>query len=250
MTQPTLFSRLTGRLFLTQWVGNFLLMLLAAAWLQIPDSHSWQFVFSVLSGVLLVVGFLWLYVSAFRRLRLCEARPPWWQSCLLLAVFVALYWLLLQPIAVARAHEALFAGYWNAMSPPWLRYHFGYSTFVAWQEHFYDCVQWLCAGLLLPLAVETCACGLGAGSFQRAVRVYRHWLYWICVLVCGLGGAALTWALADWTQPASLATQTFSILARLGIAYTLDILLWCFVLALAAHYLDRQPSAKTGPAIP
>ncbi len=46
-------------------------MLLAAGWLQIPDSHTWQFVFSMLSGVLLVVAFLWLYTATFRHLRAC-----------------------------------------------------------------------------------------------------------------------------------------------------------------------------------
>ena len=65
------FARLKARLFLSQWVGNFLLMLLAAGWLQIPDSHSWQFVFSMLSGVLLVAAFLWLYTATFRHLRVC-----------------------------------------------------------------------------------------------------------------------------------------------------------------------------------
>jgi hypothetical protein len=237
------FSRLKGRLFLGQWVGNFLLMLLAAGWLQIPDSHTWQFVFSMLSGVLLAVAFLWLYTATFRHLRAC-GRPPWWQSCLLLVVFVALWWLLLQPIAAGRAHEALFAGYWNSQSPPWLRYHLGYSNLVAWQERIYDCIQSLWAGLLLPLMVETCACGLEAGWFRRAARVYRHWLYWLCVLVFGLGGAALTWALADWTPAAGLAGQTLSIVARLGIAYTVDILLWCFLLGLVAYYLDDPIPAK------
>ncbi len=54
----------------------------------------------------------------------------------------------------------------------------------------------------------------------------------------GLGGSALTWALADWTPAAGLAGQTLSIVARLGIAYTVDILLWCFLLGLVAYYLD------------
>ncbi len=134
-----IFSRNKARLFLSQWVGNFLLMLLAAGWLQIPDSHTWQFAFSMLSGVLLVVGFLWLYVATFRYLRRCALRPPWWLSCLLLAGFIVIWWLLLQPIAAGRAHEALFAGYWNSQSPPWLRYHLGYSSLVAWQERIYDC---------------------------------------------------------------------------------------------------------------
>jgi hypothetical protein len=34
---------------------------------------------------------------------------------------------------------------------------------VAWQERLYDCAQWLAAGLLLPLAMETCACGKQVG---------------------------------------------------------------------------------------
>jgi hypothetical protein len=238
------YSRLKGRLFWGQWVGNFLLMLLAAGWLQIPDSHTWQFVFSMLSGLLLVMGFLWLYTATFRHLRACS-RPPWWQSCLVLAVFVALWWLFLQPIAAGRAHEALFAGYWNSQSPRWLRYHLGYSSLVAWQERIYDCMQSLWAGLLLPLAVETCACGLRAGWLRRAARVYRHWLYWLCVVVFGLGGSAFTWALADWTPAAGLAGQTLSIVARLGTAYTVDILLWCFLLGLAAYYLDDPIPMKT-----
>ena len=56
-------GKMTGRLLLSQWVGNIVLMLLAAAWLQIPDSHTWQFAFSVLSAVLLVAGFLVLCVQ-------------------------------------------------------------------------------------------------------------------------------------------------------------------------------------------
>ena len=163
-------SKLKGRLFWLQWVGNFLLMLLAAGWLQIPDSHSWQFVFSILSGVCLVVGFLWLYIATFRHLLPCAPRPPWWLSCLLLAVFIALWWLLLQPIAALRAHEALYAGYWNSQSPAWLRYHLGYSSLVAWQEHIYDGIQCILAGLLLPLAMVTCACGLAYAAGISAMN--------------------------------------------------------------------------------
>jgi hypothetical protein len=232
------YSKLKGRLFWLQWGGNFLLMLLAAGWLQIPDSHSWQFVFSLLSGVLLVVGFLWLYIATFRHLLPCAPRPPWWLSCLLLAVFIALWWLLLQPIAALRAHEVLYAGYWNSKSPPWLRYHLGYSSLVAWQEHIYDCIQYILAGLLLPLAMETSACGVN--QIKRANRVYRHWLYWLFVLAGGLGGATITWAIAEWTPEAGLVEQTLSVILRLGLAYTVDILLWCFLLSLIAHYEKPQ----------
>lgn len=241
-------SQSRGRFFWGQWVGNFLLMLLAAGWLQIPDSHTWQFAFSILSGVLLVLAFLWLYTMTFRHLLPCAARPPWWLSWLMLVGCLVLWWLMLQPVAAGRAHEGLFAGYWNSQSPPWLRFRAGYSNLVAWQEHIYDCIQWILAGLVLPLALETCACGLRPGCLGRAARVYRHWLYWLCVLVCGWGGATITWALADWTPDAGLVGQTFSVLARLGLAYTADILLWCFVLALVAHYVEASSTPKPGAA--
>ncbi len=237
-------ARFTGPLIVAQLLANFLLLLLAAGWLQIPDSHTWQFLFSMLSGVLLVIGFLWLYTSTFRHLLPCVARPPHWLSWILLAAFVTLWWLLLQPIDTLRAHEALYAGYWNSQSPPWLRAHLGYSALVAWQERIYDCLQWLVGGLLLPLAMATCACGLKGGWLGRAARVYRHVLYWFCVLVAGLGASGVTWALAGWTPSAGLVGQTLSIVARLGTAYVLDIMLWCFILGLVAHYLDVLPSAK------
>jgi hypothetical protein len=213
-------ARMSGRLLLSQWVGNFVLLLLAAAWLQIPDSHTWQFAFSVLSGVLLVVGFLLLYTATFHHLRPCAEPAPRWLSWLLLAGFLALWWLMLQAIADGRAHEALYAGYWNSQSPPWLRHSLGYSGLVAWQERFYDCLQCLWAGLLLPMAV----------------------------VLCGLGGSAITWALADWTPDAGLGGQTFSVVARLGIAYTVDILLWCFLLALVTYYLETWQTPNSQPA--
>jgi hypothetical protein len=232
-------QRIKGRLFFGQWLGNLLLMLLAAGWLQIPDSHAWQFAFSILSGVLLVGVFLGLYVATFRHLRTCS-RTPWWRSCILLAAGLAIFWVLLQWIGVGRAHEALFAGYWNSQSPAWLRGHFDYSALVAWQEHIYDGIEYFLAGLLLPLLVELCACGWGTGWFQRVSRVYCRWLYWTCVFVFGFAASALTWALADWSPASGLAGQTFSIVARLGVAYTLDILLWSQLLGLIAYYLERE----------
>jgi hypothetical protein len=238
-TIHAVYRRIKGRVLPGQWLGNLLLVVLAGGWLQIPDSHAWQFVFSMISGLLLLAAFLWLYVATFRHLRSC-ARPPWWQSCLLLAGGLILWWLLLRVMDAGRAREAIFAGYWNSQSPSGLRSHFGYSSLVAWQEHIYDGAEYLLAGLLLPPAVEFCACGWLAASFKRAVAVYLRWMYWFCVLVFGFAGSILTWALADWTPSAGLFGQTFSIIARLGVAYTLDILLWCLLLGLISHYLEPE----------
>lgn len=242
--QAGLSSRLTRRFVFKQWLGNLLLMLAAGGWLQIPDSHSWQFVLSILVAVAWVVAFLLLYTRTFRGLRVCGTRTPLWLSCLILAGFVVLWWLGLKPIAFGRAHEALVAGYLNSQSTPWVRHHFGYSSMVAWQERIYDGLQCLWAGLLLPVTLEMCACGLNPGWLLRAVRVYRKWLYWVCIFVFGLGASAATWALVDWAPSGGLAGQTISVVGRLGVAYTVDIVLWCMLLAIVAHCLSaRSPSA-------
>jgi hypothetical protein len=234
-------AKINLRLFLGQWLGNAVLMLLAAAWLQVPDSHSWQFAFSLLSGVVLVVVFLSLYAFTFRHLVTCATRPPFWRSCLFVLAAVALWWVAQPLIEMSRSHEGLFAGYWNSQSPKWLRYHLGYSALVAWQERIYDGIEWIWAGLLLPLAMQFAACG-------RATRAYRRWFYWVCVLVCGLGASWQTWALAEWAPDAGLAGQTFSIVARLGTAYTIDIVLWCFLLALVAYYVEKPQALVVEPA--
>src|ERR1700749_1477930 len=98
------FSKMSARLLLSQWAGNFVLLLLAAAWLQIPDSHTWQFALSMLSAVLLVAGFLFLYTATFHHLRPCAEPAPRWLSWLLLVAFLALWWLMLQAIAAGRAN--------------------------------------------------------------------------------------------------------------------------------------------------
>jgi hypothetical protein len=236
-------ARMDLRLFLGMWVGNLVLMLLAAAWLQIPDSHSWQFAFSIFSGVLLVVLFAALYAWTVRHLLVCTTRPAFWRSCCVVLAAVALWWAAQPLIDIGRAHEALYAGYWNSQSPKWLRYHLGYSAIVAWQERIYDCIEWIWAGFVLPLAMQLAACG-------RATRAYRRWFYWLCMLVCGLGASWLTWALADWTPDAGLAGQTLSVVARLGIAYTVDMVLWCFLLALTAHYVKEPRPAVVANAAP
>jgi hypothetical protein len=90
---------------------------------------------------------------------------------------------------------------------------------------------------------------VGAGWFSRAARVYRHWLYWLCSLVFGFGGSAISWALADWTPAAGLAGQTFSVIARLAVAYTVDIVLSCFLLGLVAYYLEVAHPDSSHPPI-
>ena len=59
-----------------------------------------------------------------------------------------------------------------------------------------------------------------SGRLPSCNPVYRHWFYWLAVLICGFGASAITWALADWTPDAGLLGQTFSILCPAGLLPT------------------------------
>jgi hypothetical protein len=226
-------------MFLLQWIGNLCAILLAFAWLQIPDSHAWQFILSMLFGALIVVGFLWLHATAFRRM--CRAAVPVAipVQVLILAVCATLWVALSRPMSAGRDVEALFAGYVNSQLSAHLRSFFTFARLVQWQDHLYDLAQLIVTALFLPVAMEAVSSGVHAATFKRAGRVYLHWTYWIVAVVSGIAGMQVTAALVGWTPGKGIVWESLSVIARVGAAYSFDILLWCLVLALTAFYLDE-----------
>jgi len=230
--------KMKSKLVVLQWVGNLALILAVFLWLQIPDSHIWQFALSIISGLLIVLAALWLYAITVRELR--GSTTPMLLRMLLLLLFAGLWLIMLYPIIWGRGKEMLLAGLWNSKLPPHLRNFFTYDRLLAWQEHFYDLAQWTLAGLLLPIALEISAFGVRLANLKRASRVWLRWFYWLCVVIAGFVATSLTRALAAWTPGKGVAEETISVLARMGVSYTSDILLWCFALALAAVYTEAS----------
>ena len=229
-----------------QWFGNLVLFLLLVLWLQIPDSHVWQFAFALLSAAALMAGFFWLYCGTFQWLQKPASPARWWVRWLLLAAVIVVWWLLLKPIDALRAHEDLYAGYWNSRLSSGLRAVFTYERLQQLQEFGYDVVQLILAAVMLPLAVEAGGSGFTAQPVRRVFRVYFRWFYWVAVLFCGLIGFEISKRLMDWTPEAGLTGEIVSVIVRLGSVYTLDIVLWCFVLALVAVYMrPREISGET-----
>jgi hypothetical protein len=224
-----------SQIVVLQWVGNLTLMLLAVLWLQIPDSHIWQFALSIIFGLLIALAVLWLYARTISDVR--RSTIPAFQRMLLLALFAALWLLVLHSIGLLREKEALFAGFWNSKLPPNLRNFFNYARLLGWQEQFYNLAQWVLAGLLMPIALESTT-GIRLTNLRRSGRVYRYLSYWLVVVVAGFAGTALAGALAGWTPGKGVALETVSLFARLAVVYTVDIVLWCFVLALTSVYLE------------
>jgi hypothetical protein len=232
-------AKMTAAIVARQWIGNMLLFLLALAWLRIPDSHEWQFVCSMISSLLLVFAFLWLQVTTMMRLRPTSPNPRRSMQILFLVAFFALWMIVMRPISAVSDHAALYAGLINSQLSPHMRVLFTYDRIVQLQLCIYLLVKWVLAGILLPFAMEIVVSGVKAVSFRRASQVCLRWQYWLAVFALGIVGTEITQALVVWTPGKGLVGETASVVARLGVAYTLDILIWCFVLALVAIYLER-----------
>jgi hypothetical protein len=218
-----------------QWAGNAVLLLFAAAWLQIADSHVWQFVLSIVAAVAIAWLFVWLTTVTFRRVRLPERTAPMWLSAVVLAVVVLVWMVLSHPIAAGREHEELYAGYWNSKLSPGMRNLFTYMRLVDLQDRFYDVLELVIAGLLLPVAIEGMAAGVR--GLRRVFSVYARWRYWVVVAVAGCGAVWIPALLVGWTPGHSVRGQVLSVVGRVGLAYTVDVVLWCLVVAVAALYL-------------
>lgn len=227
-------------LILLQWIGNLVVILLAFAWLQIPDSHVWEFVFSILCGTLLVVAFWALYGRTVVQVYRTETNAPVWQRFIVpLFIFVIGYFALLA-IDTGRAHEGLLAGYWNSKLSAGMRAFFTYEHFIQWQDFSYDLLQWLLLGLLLPAAFL----GTRLGLKSHTGKVYRRLFYWGIVIVAGLLGSYVTGLLVGWVPGQGATVEIASVIIRLGIAYTLDVLLWCFVLAVIGACIEQNHSSE------
>jgi hypothetical protein len=241
MTKP----KFHAGVFLFQWIGNLLLILFCFAWLQVPDSHVWQFAFSILSAIALILAFLWLYSHTFRMLHKVENPAPVWHRWLALVLVVILGYLVFQGLDALRSREALFAGYWNSKFSAEMRSFFTFPRLVSWQDHFYGFLQWIFAALLLPIALIGGSAGLRNGGWGKTGRVYGKLLYWVLSLVAAYIGAWITALLVGWRPSGKPATEIVSVILRLGVAYTIDVLLWCFVLGLIAVYLAPDQAVST-----
>jgi hypothetical protein len=241
-------GRMRGLWLVWLGVGTLGLMVLGFVWLQIPDSHVWQFASAMVSAASLVVGVLWVWGSALVRVR--AGLPVRFVRTVWLVGFGALAWLVTKPIGWLADREGFYAGYWNSQLPAHLRTWATYPRLVAWQDDVYTLLECVLLAALLPLAMEFVAMGAGRESLRVAARAWRRWVFWVVAIGCGWAGIELTGALTSWTpgvdaQPVmghsmGLASETLSMVARVGGAYVVDVLLVGLVLAVTAVCLAGE----------
>ena len=221
------------------WAGCLVLALLGALWLQIPDSHVWQFGLSMVSACALLALLFWFCCGVFQRLLQPAAEARWWIRWILLTVLIVAWWLLQIPIDRLVEHRELYAGYWTSKLPHGLRWPRTYEHLLQLQDWMYFSLRLIVTGLLLPVAMVAGASGFRGGVGQ-IVRVLLRWWYWVAALVCGWIASVVGGKVIDWASRHGLASEILSLLARLGFVFTLDVVLACFVLGVAAVGLRRR----------
>ena len=221
------------------WAGTLVLVALGVLWLQIPDSHIWEFVVSILFAGGLLMLFFWFYSWVIKIMLKPAEEERWWLRWILLAAVIITWWVLQMPIDRLMEHRALFAGYWTSRLPHWLRGPRTYEHLVVLQNWMYFSMRLIVTGLLLPVAVVAGASRL-RGRVGWIFSLWSRWWYWMAALVCGWIAFAVSGKLMDWTPGGGLMGEMLSLLVRLGFVFTLDVLLACFVLAAIVVGLRRS----------
>lgn len=220
-------------------VGNALLAAGAMAWLHIPDSHGWQFAFSIVAALLLVAAFAWIYATSVKAARQADVRTPFWGAGLWLVagLFVSLLWMHL--IGMLETNVELRAGYWNSQLSAHMRTVLTYPRLIEYQNAAIVAMSWLLPLLLLPIVIELVTRGWTGVALRSACRVWLRWQFWLVAIVALFAGCWLTSALVDWHPTYTVRGEVLSVVLRLALAYSIDILLGCFVLAVTCELLSQ-----------
>ena len=250
-SRPALVSRALAHfrfpILVLQGGDNLVLLLLAILWLQIPDSHAWQFALSMISAAALVLGFCWIQVATFARLRSTAQPASLWMRIVGFALAALLWFFLAQWISSGAESVPQHAYLWNSKLSPGMRITFAPARMMTGLNLLLDVAIWAITGLLLPIAIVLSTEGLRRPTWRDAWRPYRRMLYWIAVFVFCIVVTELTAALVNWIPGHGVSGQVVSVMLRLALAWCTDILLWCLLLAFTAAWMEPAPAPLAFP---
>ncbi|HVT99499.1 MAG TPA: hypothetical protein VHE33_18515 [Acidobacteriaceae bacterium] len=244
---PRALSRFRFPVLALQWGDNLVLIILAVLWLQIPDSHVWQFALSMISAVALVAGFCWIQIATFARIRPATERTNIWLRLFGFALVATLWFLLVLWIGSGSDSIPSYAYLWNSKLSPGMRITLAPARIIASLNVVIDVIICAITALLLPVAIVLSTDGLLRPTWRDARRPYRRILYWIAVFVFCTVVTQLTAALASWVPGRGVSGEVLSVALRLALAWTTDVLLWCLLLAFTGAWMEPAPAPLPFP---
>jgi hypothetical protein len=228
------------RVWLVHVITNALLLIAFFYWTRIPEETGWEFLLTVIWG--LMIGFLtlWLHCSTFAyfgagsersftaSLRTSVARIP------AFLIWTAIFGIVLWLIGQLWNYDQQAGGYVRHLLPQFLRRVIApRSMFSAW--HW---ATWFLYFFLWPIACLPVGAQVAIRNFRgflsaAALRSVCQVRFWLAYLICFLIGAYVPFVLA-WMvprEPSSLSAQTWSMILRLGVGYLLLVTAWVVLCA-------------------
>jgi hypothetical protein len=235
-------SRLGWQVVSIAAAGSLVLASLSLLWLQIPDSHAWEFALSILSALAIVLAVLWLTTTIIRRIRIGSGATP--QAMTILAVWIVIGWALVQSVEALSVHVVERAGFWNSRLTPHQRAFFTETRLEHWQNDAIGTLLWfVLPGLLLPVMIET----ISGGGLKTVARVYTRWQMWLSVGLPATLGSWLTEKLSAWHPTESVRGELISALLRFSLLYVLLLAIALLTLAILSELLARAALADPDP---
>jgi hypothetical protein len=228
-------------LWLAEFVGNPLFLLLAVLWLQLPETAG-GLTLTVLLGLVIAVGFLVLagatlawfagyHAGATPTVR--GAFGKGWRHFWLLGIWALVPLAVCRVLAWAEGYQYQLPNFLRSMMPAGMR---GVLTenVMLWLFEFVLAVAFwvVLPAFWLPAAARLASHGLGFGreGFRSWGRSLRRLQYWLVLGLAALIGVGLPQFLLDVTPKAGpsprFGAEMTSLVLRVLLAYLLALFAW------------------------
>jgi len=247
------------RVWLVHLFANALLFAAFFYWLRIDDESSFHVAISVLMGAAILLCTMWLHAATMdyfhsyhahtnasfgEAMRMTLARVP------AFLVWAVMFGVVLDVVGAAWDYDAQVGGWTRHVLPLLLRKHVSprgmTSAFVAIVGFVF---YFLWPLVFLPVAAQVARFNF-RGFFGRpllnAFRPVRELRFWAVYIVCFVVGMYVPYKFANVIpkENASLHYQTASMVARLGIGYTLLVTAWLVVCSAMARVLESEQEVQ------
>ena len=235
-------------LWLVQFLGNIVLIVIAALWFQIGVEHWWNLLFQLFIALFVILGVLSLHsgtLNYFSGLPDNRKIKPAFKNAFkhlpAFALWAAIFCTLLYFLDKLDNYQYQFPGFLRSEFPAWLRRLVSESAMDNFYAGFVGFLRWVVLpGLLLPFGLLAATIGFrGLIMFHSWWRAIRNLAYWIVLIVAAMIGVYCTGKIiSQWRldpKTSTLGGEEVFVVFRFLFAYLLALFSWFWVCGMLAR---------------
>ena len=249
--------------WLLQFVGNAIILVSFAGWLNIGEAHWYQLFFTAVLGLILIVATLTLhggtanYYATVQQEKTTTLRPAFITALRhlpALLIWAAVFLYVRHLSGKLDDYQYAFPGWLRSEFPAWLRRIISEPAMDNAYECFVGLMRWVIVpGLFLPLGLLCAENGFrGFAKFRPWLRTLLNWAWWTVLVIASLLGVYCVDKLLHWTlnpKTATLGGEKTWLAFRMFVAYLVAIYSWLLVCSMLPRArLPRSTAAKKAAA--